>query len=58
MIVDKKHLEQVAMKKYLYKHWNVRFKMIDDAVDMFKKNCEFELMHCVSAYPLIVNTQI
>ena len=26
--------------------------MIDDAVEIFKKkNCDFELMHCISAYP-------
>ena len=28
------------------------YKMIDDAVNIFKeKDCEFELMHCVSQYP-------
>ena len=28
------------------------YKMIDQAVEIFqKKNCEFELMHCVSLYP-------
>ena len=54
MIVDKKHLEQVANeKKYTFISTGMSdLKMIDDAVDMFKKkNCEFELMHCVSAYP-------
>ena len=54
MIVDKKHLEQVAdEKKYTFISTGMSdLKMIDDAVDMFKKkNCEFELMHCVSAYP-------
>ena len=54
MIVDKKHLEQVANeKKYSFISTGMSdLKMIDDAVDMFKKkNCEFELMHCVSAYP-------
>ena len=26
---------------------------IDEVVDLFnKKNCEFELMHCVSTYPM------
>ena len=28
------------------------FKMIDKAVEIFKKNnCSFELMHCISSYP-------
>ena len=26
-------------------------KDIDAAVNVFKNNCPFELMHCVSAYP-------
>lgn len=54
MIVDKKHLEQVANeKKYTFISTGMSdLKMIDEAVNIFKKkNCEFELMHCVSAYP-------
>ena len=27
-------------------------KEIDDVVNVFKKNCSFELMHCNSTYPL------
>ena len=55
MIVDKIFLEEVARKK---KHTFISTGMstkknIDDAVDIFKKNsCSFELMHCVSTYPM------
>ncbi len=55
MIVDKNFLEEVAKKK---KHTFVSTGMstkknIDDAVNIFKKNnCSFELMHCVSTYPM------
>ena len=54
MIVDKKFLNEVAERK---KHTFISTGMstdkdIDYAVDIFrKKNCPFELMHCVSAYP-------
>lgn len=55
MIVDKIFLEEVARKK---KHTFISTGMstkknIDDAVDIFRKNsCSFELMHCVSTYPM------
>lgn len=54
MIVDKGFLKEVAMqKKYTFISTGMStFKIIDDAVEIFKKhNCEFELMHTVSAYP-------
>ncbi|MDC1045886.1 N-acetylneuraminate synthase family protein [Candidatus Pelagibacter sp.] len=55
MIIDKKFLEAVAKQK---KHTFIStgmtdMKMITDAVRIFKKHkCSFELMHCVSTYPL------
>ena len=55
MIVDLKFVEQVALRK---KHTFISTGMstkanIDDAVRIFKKNnCSFELMHCVSTYPI------
>jgi N-acetylneuraminate synthase len=55
MIVDKNFLEKVAEEK---KHTFISTGMstiqnIDDAVNIFKKNsCPFELMHCVSTYPM------
>ena len=57
MIVDKKFLFEVAKKK---KHTFISTGMstsenIDDAVEIFKKsNCSFELMHCISTYPMKV----
>ena len=54
MIVDKKLLEKVAdEKKYTFISTGMSdLSMIDDAVEIFKKkNCDFELMHCISAYP-------
>tara|TARA_B110000971_G_C20010392_1_gene501247 strand:- start:895 stop:1743 length:849 start_codon:yes stop_codon:yes gene_type:complete len=57
MIVDQKFLEEVAKKK---KHTFISTGMstkenIDNAVNVFKKNnCSFELMHCVSTYPMKV----
>ncbi len=54
MIVDKIFLEAVASRK---KHTFISTGMtnkkdINDAVLIFKKkNCPFELMHCVSTYP-------
>ena len=57
MIVDKKFLEEVSKRK---KHTFISTGMstkreIMDAVDIFKKNnCSFELMHCVSTYPMKV----
>jgi len=55
MITDKEFVEAVAKKK---KHTFISTGMstkedIDYAVNVFKKNsCSFELMHCVSTYPL------
>ncbi len=54
MIIDLKFLSEVAKEK---KHTFIStgmsdFKMIENAVNIFKKNdCPFELMHCVSKYP-------
>lgn len=55
MIVDVNFLEEVAKRKL---HTFISTGMssvenVDKAVDIFKKNnCSFELMHCVSTYPL------
>lgn len=55
MIVDETFLEEVAKRK---KHTFISTGMstkdnIDKAVHIFKKNdCSFELMHCVSTYPM------
>lgn len=55
MIVDLNFLEEVAKKK---KHTFISTGMsetkdIDNAVKIFSKhNCSFELMHCVSTYPM------
>ena len=55
MIVDKNFLKEVAKTK---KHTFISTGMstendIKNAVDIFKKNdCSFELMHCVSTYPM------
>ena len=55
MIVDKKFLEFVAKQK---KHTFIstgmsNMKHISEAVKIFKKRkCSFELMHCVSTYPI------
>jgi N-acetylneuraminate synthase len=57
MIVDLNFLEEVAKKK---KHTFISTGMsetkdIDNAVKIFSKhNCYFELMHCVSTYPMKV----
>ena len=54
MIVDQEILLAVAsQKKYTFISTGMStYKHIDKAVDIFrKKNCKFELMHCVSAYP-------
>ena len=53
MIVDKNFLSEVAKEK---KHTFIStgmcdLKNIEDAVEIFKNDCSFELMHCVSAYP-------
>ena len=55
MIVDSNFLDKVAKKK---KHTFISTGMsttqnIDNAVKIFKDNsCSFELMHCVSTYPM------
>ena len=55
MIVDNKFLNEVAKRN---KHTFISTGMsskedIDNAVKIFKKNdCSFELMHCVSTYPM------
>lgn len=55
MIVDRNFLSEVAKKK---KHTFISTGMsskedINFAVDIFnKQNCSFELMHCVSTYPM------
>ena len=54
MIVDKKFIRQVAkQKKYTFISTGMcSMKDIEEAVKIFKEeNCEFELMHCISAYP-------
>ena len=57
MIVDNKFLNEVAKRN---KHTFISTGMsskedIDNAVKIFKKNnCSFELMHCVSTYPMKV----
>lgn len=57
MIVDKEFLNQVSLRK---KHTFISTGMsslenIKTAVDIFRKNkCSFELMHCVSTYPMKV----
>jgi len=58
MIVDQEFLNEVAKRK---KHTFISTGMstredIDKACNIFKKNnCSFELMHCVSTYPMKVN---
>ena len=55
MIVDENFLYQVATRK---KHTFISTgmadgKSIEKAVEIFKKNnCPFELMHCISTYPM------
>ena len=57
MIVDHKFLNAVAERN---KHTFISTGMstkedIDNAVRIFKKhNCSFELMHCVSTYPMLI----
>jgi N-acetylneuraminate synthase len=55
MIVDTEFLEEVSKRK---KHTFISTGMstrenIDNAINIFRKNnCSFELMHCVSTYPM------
>ena len=54
MIIDENFLLAVArQKKYTFISTGMSdYKMIDRAVEIFtSEKCEFELMHCVSAYP-------
>lgn len=54
MIIDQNFLNEVAKeKKYTFISTGMSdFKMIENAVNIFKKNdCPFELMHCISKYP-------
>lgn len=55
MIIDKNFLREVAKrKKYTFISTGMSTKEdIDTAVQIFKEeNCDFELMHCVSTYPM------
>ena len=55
MIIDKSFLEEVSKKKkHTFISTGMSYKSeIDSAVNIFKKNnCSFELMHCVSTYPM------
>ena len=56
MIVDLKLVEAVAKQKHTFISTGMSTeKNINDAVEIFKKNnCSFELMHCVSTYPMKV----
>ena len=55
MITDKKFLKELANKKkstFISTGMSSE-KDIDDAVEIFEKvNCPYELMHCVSTYPM------
>ncbi len=56
MIVDEEFLEQVASeRKYTFISTGMTGqKNIDQAVEIFRENdCPFELMHCVSTYPML-----
>ena len=55
MIVDKLFLKEVASrKKYTFISTGMSsLENIDEAVKIFKESdCDFELMHCVSTYPM------
>mgnify|MGYP001404948925 FL=1 len=55
MIVDKPFLKEVASrKKYTFISTGMSsLENIDEAVKIFKESdCDFELMHCVSTYPM------
>ena len=55
MVIDKLFLEEVAKrKKYTFISTGMSsLNNIEDAVNIFRKNnCEFELMHCNSTYPM------
>jgi N-acetylneuraminate synthase len=55
MLVFEELLKEIASdKKYTFISTGMSdFKAIDRAVDIFRKaNCPFELMHCLSTYPM------
>ena len=55
MIIDQEFLKQVAIrKKYTFISTGMAtVENIEDAVKIFKKHdCPFELMHCISTYPM------
>ena len=54
MIVDEDFQPCSFKEKYTFISTGMsELKDIDKAVEIFKKNnCEFELMHCVSTYPM------
>ena len=55
MMTDEKFLLEVAkQKKYTFiSNGMCNYEIIDKSVEIFKsQNCDFELMHCTSAYPL------
>ena len=55
MIVDIKFLEELSKrKKYTFISTGMsKLEEIDKAVNIFRKNeCPFELMHCISTYPM------
>ena len=55
MIIDKPLLKEVAKaKKHTFISTGMSdLKIIDEAVNIFQKeSCSFELMHCVSTYPM------
>ena len=55
MIIDKSLLEEIA-ERNLHTFISTgmsNYDMIDEAVNIFKnKNCSYELMHCISTYPM------
>ena len=54
MVIDENFLNELSKKrKYTFISTGMcDFKMIDKAVEIFRKNkCNFELMHCISKYP-------
>ena len=58
MIIDTNFLSAVAKKKkYTFISTGMSTEQdIDSAVEIFKKNsCSFELMHCVSTYPMDIS---
>lgn len=55
MIIDKNLLEEIADRNLhtFISTGMSNYDMIDEAVNIFKnKNCSYELMHCISTYPM------